>query len=87
MEAIKRLPIPLPGRQTANGGETGRPMCRSAKSPSSNLAPGPNQISRENGKRRAVVTANVRGRDLGSFVDRRTAGDRCAGEAALPATG
>ncbi len=32
------------------------------------IAPGPNQISRENGKRRAVVTANVRGRDLGSFV-------------------
>jgi cobalt-zinc-cadmium resistance protein CzcA len=32
------------------------------------LAPGPNQISRENGKRRVVVTANVRGRDLGSFV-------------------
>jgi len=33
------------------------------------LAPAPNQISRENGKRRVVVTANVRGRDLGSFVD------------------
>lgn len=30
---------------------------------------GPNQISRENGKRRAVVTANVRDRDLGSFVE------------------
>jgi cobalt-zinc-cadmium resistance protein CzcA len=29
---------------------------------------GPNQISRENGKRRVVVTANVRGRDLGSFI-------------------
>src|SRR5690606_8742037 len=29
---------------------------------------GPNQISREHGKRRVVVTANVRGRDLGSFV-------------------
>ena len=29
---------------------------------------GPNQISRENGKRRVVVTANVRDRDLGSFV-------------------
>lgn len=28
----------------------------------------PNQISRENGKRRVVVTANVRERDLGSFV-------------------
>lgn len=30
---------------------------------------GPNQISREDGKRRVVVTANVRGRDLGSFID------------------
>jgi len=29
---------------------------------------GPNQISRENGKRRVVVTANVRNRDLGSFI-------------------
>jgi cobalt-zinc-cadmium resistance protein CzcA len=33
------------------------------------IALGPNQISRENGKRRVVVTANVRGRDLGSFVE------------------
>lgn len=29
---------------------------------------GPNQISRENGKRRVVIQANVRGRDIGSFV-------------------
>lgn len=29
---------------------------------------GYNQVNRENGKRRVVVTANVRGRDLGSFV-------------------
>ena len=29
---------------------------------------GQNQISRENGKRRVVVTANVRGRDLSSVV-------------------
>ncbi|OZB04450.1 MAG: CusA/CzcA family heavy metal efflux RND transporter [Idiomarina sp. 34-48-12] len=32
------------------------------------LVSGANQINRENGKRRIVVTANVRGRDLGSFV-------------------
>lgn len=31
-------------------------------------APGPNQISREDGKRRIVVSTNVRERDLGSFV-------------------
>ncbi len=32
------------------------------------LESGYNQINRENGKRRVVVTSNVRGRDLGSFV-------------------
>lgn len=32
------------------------------------ISPAPAQISRENGKRRVVVTMNVRGRDLGSFV-------------------
>ena len=30
---------------------------------------GPNQISRENGKRRVVVTANVRDRDIASVVN------------------
>ena len=33
------------------------------------IAPAPNQISRENGKRRVVVTANVRSTDLGTFVN------------------
>ncbi|MGC1510054.1 CusA/CzcA family heavy metal efflux RND transporter [Ketobacter sp. MCCC 1A13808] len=33
------------------------------------VSPAPAQISRENGKRRIVVTANVRGRDLGGFVE------------------
>jgi cobalt-zinc-cadmium resistance protein CzcA len=32
------------------------------------IAEGPNQISRENGKRRVVVSTNIRGRDVGSFV-------------------
>ncbi len=32
------------------------------------MSEGPNQISRENGKRRVVVQANVRDRDIGSFV-------------------
>jgi cobalt-zinc-cadmium resistance protein CzcA len=42
----------------------------------------PNQISRENGKRRIVVQANVRGRDIGSFVEE--AQRRVAAEVALP---
>jgi cobalt-zinc-cadmium resistance protein CzcA len=33
-----------------------------------NIADGPNQIARDSGKRRVVITANVRGRDLNSFV-------------------
>ena len=41
------------------------PLCELAEF---KLAPGPNQISRENAKRRVVVTANVRGRDIASFV-------------------
>jgi cobalt-zinc-cadmium resistance protein CzcA len=44
---------------------------------------GPNQISREDGKRRVVVTANVRGRDLGGFV--RDVQEAVAAEVELPA--
>ena len=47
-----------------------------------NLALGPNQISRENGKRRVVVTANVRDRDLGSFVEELR--EQVASEVELP---
>jgi len=59
LAALGNLPIPLPG-----GGSV--PLAEVADI---SLAAGPNQISRENGKRRAVITANVRGRDLGSFID------------------
>ncbi len=63
LEAIKRLPIALP---KSNGDRiTFVPLSEVA---SLQLAPGPNQVSREDGKRRVVVSANVRGRDLGSFV-------------------
>jgi cobalt-zinc-cadmium resistance protein CzcA len=63
VDAIGRLRIPLPGRGGDPAGYV--PLQEVA---SIELAIGPNQISRENGKRRVVVTANVRGRDLGSFV-------------------
>ena len=43
---------------------------------------GPNQISRENGKRRVVVQANTRGRDIGSLVAEAQA--RVAAEVKLP---
>src|SRR5688572_30008165 len=64
---LARLPVPL----TKHEGEAATPGPEFV--PLGELAAievtiGPNQISRENGKRRAVVTANVRGRDLGSVV-------------------
>ncbi|RBP52678.1 efflux RND transporter permease subunit [Arenicella xantha] len=46
------------------------------------IAPAPNQISRENAKRRIVVTTNVRDRDLGSFVAQ--AKERVSREVVLP---
>ncbi|GAA5317059.1 MAG: CusA/CzcA family heavy metal efflux RND transporter [Candidatus Pelagadaptatus aseana] len=58
IDRLAYLPVPLP-----NGDYI--PLEEVA---TLNISPGPAQISRENGKRRVVVTANVRGRDLGSFV-------------------
>ncbi|WP_156456570.1 efflux RND transporter permease subunit, partial [Blastomonas sp. CCH2-A2] len=57
-QVLERLPIPLAG-----GGAV--PLSEVA---TMERIQGPNQISREDGKRRAVVTTNVRGRDLGSFI-------------------
>ncbi len=47
------------------------------------VADGPNQISRENGKRRVVVQANVRGRDVAGVVADAQAG--IAKQVRLPA--
>jgi heavy metal efflux system protein len=63
VEKLKQIPIPLP-RNTA-GQMNYIPLSAVAKF---EVAPGPNQVSRENGKRHIIVTANVRGRDIGSFV-------------------
>ncbi len=78
IEALKRLPIPLPNTGGASNAallpatyleESKRPGYITLGSIAEfTIKPGPNQISRENGKRRVVVTANVRGRDIGSFV-------------------
>lgn len=82
IEALKRLPISVPLQSVAlpaNVGQGGQ--ANQAAQPAMpvfvslgevaqfEMTQGPNQVSRENGKRRIVVTANVRGRDLGSFVN------------------
>ncbi len=64
VDQIGRLRIPLRGPS----GE-GRGFVPLADVARVEVVIGPNQISREDGKRRVVVTANVRGRDLGSFVN------------------
>jgi cobalt-zinc-cadmium resistance protein CzcA len=78
LDALKRLPIRLPitnDREVSGDAD----MLGVARTPAEAIplievadiefTLGPNQISRENGKRRVFVTANVRGRDLGSFVN------------------
>lgn len=65
IEKLKQIPIPLPGNGVPNGPVNYIPLGAVA---TFEVAPGPNQVSRENGKRHIIVTANVRGRDIGSFV-------------------
>ena len=70
LDALRRLPIAVPPRSgTSAGDNEGSPaFIPLGELATLDLAPGPNQISREDGKRRIVVSANVRGRDIGSFV-------------------
>jgi cobalt-zinc-cadmium resistance protein CzcA len=89
--ALERLPIPLshvdvmPVAIALERDAAERPAQRylplSAVARVS-VTEGPNQISRENGKRRIVVQANVRGRDIGSFVEEAQA--RVQREVTLP---
>ncbi len=64
--AIEALPVPLPIVGTTESGAA--PYVPLGSLATIRIEEGMNQISRENGKRRIVIQANVRGRDLGSFV-------------------
>ncbi|WP_275546059.1 CusA/CzcA family heavy metal efflux RND transporter [Pseudomonas sp. Marseille-Q0931] len=64
IDGLSRLLIPVPAAET----ESQIGFIALSEVAKLDLAPGPNQVSRENGKRLVVVSANVRGRDIGSFV-------------------
>jgi len=96
VDALSLLPIPIPAQVAGkeNGAKDGRAIVQTGLGmaapyvplsavASIEIAPGPNQISRENGKRRIVVSANVRDRDLGSFVSEVQS--RVAEQVKLPA--
>ena len=75
-DSIGMLPIPLPPATIEVVGDadtldrtiTPPEMIALAEVADIAVVNSPNQVSRENGKRRIFVTSNVRGRDLGSFV-------------------
>ena len=67
IDALDRLPIPLPNGEQ-DGVDENPDYVPLGEVADISIIYGPNQVSRENGKRRIVVTSNVRGRDLGSFV-------------------
>jgi cobalt-zinc-cadmium resistance protein CzcA len=73
---LGNLPVPIP---SASASMQSIPLRQVA---AFRFTEGPNQISRENGKRRVVVTANVRGRDIASVA--AEARDRIAARVALP---
>jgi heavy metal efflux system protein len=63
IESFKRLPIKI-------GSNSDTPIyLQLGEVASIDIAPGANQFSRENGKRSVVVTANVRDRDIGSYIN------------------
>lgn len=65
-DVLARLPIPVPA--VAGAASDRIDFIPLAEVATLEFVLGPNQISREDGKRLVVVSANVRGRDIGSFV-------------------
>ncbi|MCY1335081.1 Cobalt-zinc-cadmium resistance protein CzcA [compost metagenome] len=83
-DRLRMLPIPIGnGANGGNGGNAAMNFITLGDVATLEVTQGPNQLSRENGKRRVVIAANVRGRDLGSFV--QDAQSRMASEVKLPA--
>ncbi len=62
---LETLPIVLPGREKTHVSYSHVPLKEVAVL---KMQEGINEVNRENGKRVFIVQANVRGRDLGSFV-------------------
>lgn len=95
IEALKSLPIRLPAATPLADGVAVQPnlLPNAVAIPavfvtlgdvaSIEIVEGPNQISRENAKRRVVISANVRGQDLGSFVSE--AQERVTEQVQIPA--
>jgi cobalt-zinc-cadmium resistance protein CzcA len=68
IKTLERLPVPLPLAEQK--GLDIRPDYVPLREVAElKIVYGPNRVSRENSKRRIYVTANVRGRDLGGFVE------------------
>lgn len=93
-EAVSKIPIPLPTREVEPSSVAHSTSKKTGVSQGTSFIPlgeiadietidGANQISRENGKRRIVVQANVRGRDIGSFV--AEAQDKIGSQVKVPA--
>ena len=81
VDALKRLPILLPASEepSIGGALLATPTDQTVSTSGSNyiqlsdvadfeVKTGPNLINREDGKRRIIVTCNIRGRDIGTFV-------------------
>ena len=68
MQSLEMLPIPLPNARHDTRAHDAPDYVPLKEVATLDIAYGHAQISRENGKRRIFITANVRGRDLASFV-------------------
>jgi cobalt-zinc-cadmium resistance protein CzcA len=81
IDGLSALLIPVPAPLNGAADQIGFIALKDVAS--LDLVLGPNQVSRENGKRLVIVSANVRGRDIGSFV--KEAGEVIERDVQVPA--